>query len=172
MITTIKFAKLHQDAKIPTKRYEDAGLDLYPVFDTPYMVILPHETFVISTGLCAALDPEYCLIIKERSSTGSKGIGVRAGVIDSGYRGDIGVAITNHNNVPIIIIKKDTPKEAVNHYSSHIIDENAIYYPYEKAIAQALVVPVPEVEIEEYTVEEINNIPSERGIGAYGSSSK
>lgn len=162
MITTIKFAKLHQDAKIPTKRYEDAGLDLYPAFDESLITIMPHETKIISTGLCSAFDPEYCLIIKERSSTGSKGIGVRAGIIDSGYRGNIGVAITNHNTVPLTIIKEGTP----------IPDMLAITYPYEKAIAQALVVPVPEVETEEYTVEEINNIPSERGTGAYGSSGK
>ena len=45
-------------------------------------------------------------------------------------------------------------------------------YPYEKAICQALVVPVPTVEVEEYTYEELKAIPSQRGNGALGSSGK
>jgi DUTP diphosphatase len=51
-------------------------------------------------------------------------------------------------------------------------EANYILYPYEKAICQALVLPVPEVEIEEYTYEELKAIPSERGTGRLGSSGK
>ena len=45
-------------------------------------------------------------------------------------------------------------------------------YPYEKAICQALVVPVPVVDIEEITYDELKGIASERGTGALGSSGK
>lgn len=47
-----------------------------------------------------------------------------------------------------------------------------IVYPYEKAIAQLLVIPVPKVDVEEYTYEELKAIPSKRGMGALGSSGK
>ena len=45
-------------------------------------------------------------------------------------------------------------------------------YPYEKAICQALVIPVPEVTVEEITYDELKGIASERGTGALGSSGK
>ena len=45
-------------------------------------------------------------------------------------------------------------------------------YPYEKAICQALVVPVPTVDIEEITYDELKAISSDRGVGSLGSSGK
>ena len=45
-------------------------------------------------------------------------------------------------------------------------------YPYEKAIAQALVIPVPKVKIEETTYDELKEITSDRGMGSLGSSGK
>ena len=51
-------------------------------------------------------------------------------------------------------------------------DKSAILYPYSKAIAQALVIPVPEVNIEEISYNQLASIPSERGMGALGSSNK
>ena len=50
--------------------------------------------------------------------------------------------------------------------------EDVIVYPYTKAIAQALVVPVPKTSIEELSYDELKNIKSERGMGALGSSNK
>ena len=35
------FAKVREGAKIPTKRTEDAGRDLYPCFEQDFMVIHP-----------------------------------------------------------------------------------------------------------------------------------
>ena len=37
------WAKVKADAKVPQKRYEDAGYDLYPCFEEDYMVIEPHD---------------------------------------------------------------------------------------------------------------------------------
>lgn len=45
-------------------------------------------------------------------------------------------------------------------------------YPYEKAIAQALIIPVPKVKVEELTYNELKEIASDRGMGALGSSGK
>ena len=51
-----------------------------------------------STGIACALPTKYYFQVEERGSTGSKGIKKSAGVIDSGYRGEIFIAITNTTN--------------------------------------------------------------------------
>lgn len=175
MITTVKFAKTKPNAIIPTKRLEDAGYDVYPCFDEDYIIIKPHTTVIIPTGIASACDTDYCFVLHERSSTGTKGMAQRCGIIDSGYRGEWGVPITNTNDVPIIICKKEFI-DAVCDFTSISLypyrKSDYILYPYEKAICQALIISVPEVEIEEYTYEELKAIPSERGTGCLGSSGK
>lgn len=182
MQTTIKFAKVRPTAIIPTKRDEDAGYDIYANFDEDYMEISPHETVMIPTGIACACDIDYCLIIKERGSTGAKGMAQRSGIIDSGYRGEIIVPITNTNDKPIFIAKQNSVdytfysnpslKSTVKINNLTYNYNDIIVYPYEKAIAQLLVIPVPMVEVEEYTYEELKAIPSKRGMGALGSSGK
>lgn len=161
-MTTIKFAKTQEKAIIPTKRVEDAAFDIYACFEEDYITIEPHETKLIPTGIASACDTDYCIVLRERGSTGSKGLGLRCGVIDSGYRGEWFVAITNHNNFPYHISKADSKTTPV---------EGKIY-PYEKGIAQALIVPVPKVQTAEITYEDLQDIASERGSGKLGSSSK
>lgn len=164
MITTVKFAKIRPTATIPTKRTEDAGYDIYANFDEDYIVIPPHETKMIPTGIASACDIDYCFILKERGSTGSKGIAQRCGVIDSGYRNEWFIPITNTTNKRLYIVKNNT--------SINVNINNGFTYPYEKAICQAIIVPVPYAEIEEYTYEELKAIPSQRGGGCLGSSNK
>ena len=163
-MTKIKFAKVKEDAKIPTKRVEDAAFDIYACFEEDYIKIPAHTTVLVPTGIASACDADYCIILKERGSTGSKGLGVHAGVIDSGYRGEYFVAIGNNNNDDYYIVKegKEFPRKSS-------FDK---VYPYEKAIAQALVLPVFELDIEEISYEELQTIPSERGTGKLGSSNK
>lgn len=168
MITAIKFAKVRPTAIIPTKRIEDAGFDIYANFEEDFRIIPPHETRIIPSGIACACDTDYCLILKERGSTGTKGMAQRCGVIDSGYRGEIGIPITNTTEAPIVISKTDSIEDIFG----EIAPSNVIIYPYEKAIAQALVIPVPVVDVEEYTYEELKAIPSSRGLGALGSSGK
>mgnify|MGYP000734891585 FL=1 len=84
MNTTVKFAKVRPTAVIPTKRDEDAGFDIYADFEDDFIIIDPHTTTLIPTGIASACDVDYCFILKERGSTGSKGIAQRCGVIDSG----------------------------------------------------------------------------------------
>lgn len=163
MHTTIKFAKVRPTAIIPTKRDEDAGYDIYANFDENFIVINPHTTRIIPSGIACVCDMDYCFIIKERGSTGTKGMAQRCGVVDSGYRGEIGIPITNTTDHKIFICKSGC---SVAHTADDFI------YPYEKAIAQLLVIPVPTVDIEECTYEELKAIPSNRGVGALGSSGK
>lgn len=163
MMTTVKFAKTNPNAIIPTKRDEDAGFDLYACFEERGIMIQPFSTKLVPTEIAAACDKDYYIQIEERGSTGSHGIKVSSGIIDSGYRDSIFVAITNCNSKPIIIDKGTKEYTETDEY---------IYYPYSKAIAQMIVHQLPEVEVEEYTYEELKAIPSTRGIGSLGSSGK
>ena len=169
MHTTVKFAKVRPTAKIPTKRVEDAGYDIYADFEEPFILINPHETVMIPTGIASACDADYCFVLKERGSTGTKGIAQRCGIIDSGYRDEWFVPITNTTDDYIMIAKSDDVNTDV---FGSIPMKKIIRYPYEKAICQALIIPVPTVDVEEYTYEELLAIPSSRGTGALGSSGK
>ena len=169
MHTTVKFAKVRPTAKIPTKRVEDAGYDIYADFEEPFILINPHETVMIPTGIASACDTDYCFVLKERGSTGTKGMAQRCGIIDSGYRSEWFVPITNTTDDYIIISKSDDMSTDV---FGSLPMKMIIRYPYEKAICQALVIPVPTVDVEEYTYEELLAIPSNRGTGALGSSGK
>ena len=185
MKANVKFAKIRPEAQIPSKRLEDMGFDIYACFDEDYIEIGPHETKLIPTGIASSCDPEYGFVLRERGSTGSKGIALRCGVIDSGYRNEWFVGLTNTAECSIVISKLnkfDTVAlickevgfdfELSSKEEKEEISESFILYPYTKAIAQALVIPVPEVEVEELSYEDLQAIPSERGLGALGSSGK
>lgn len=163
-MSKIYFAKTKENAIIPTKRKEDAGYDIYACFEEPYIIIRPHETRIIPTGIASVCNENYCFILKERGSTGTKGVAQRSGVIDSGYRGEWLVPVTNTTERAIIIHKKN--------YDPHSLISDCIAYPYEKAICQALVIAVPDLESEEISYEELKKMKSERGSGLLGSSGK
>lgn len=190
MEVNVKFAKVRPDAIIPSKCDEDMGFDIYACFDEDYMVIEPHETKLIPTGLASACDPGYGFLLFERGSTGSKGIARRCGVIDSGYRGEWFVGLTNTTNKKLYISKIEKEKIVDELYDADGMGkawgslfskvapirgslENGItVYPYSKAIAQALIFPVPKVNKDVLSYEDLLAISSERGCGALGSSGK
>ena len=157
------FAKVREDAIVPSKRDEDAGYDIYANFEEPEMIIPAHQTKLIPTGIAAAVPNGYYLQVEERGSTGAQGIKKSAGVIDSGYRGEIFIAITNANGRYVVISKKATKVDT---------DGPMIVYPYGKAIAQLIVHEVPTMQVEEITYDDLLHIKSERGTGALGSSRK
>ena len=163
----LKFAKTREGAVIPSKRDEDAGYDIYACIEDT-IVIMPHTTEIVPSGIAAAIEPEYCLLLQERGSTGTKGIAQRCGVIDSGYRGEIMVPLTNTTDRPILLYNP----EKVSNTVAFVGAVEPIRYPTNKAITQALVLPVPKVEVEEITYDELLAIPSERGTGRLGSSGK
>lgn len=182
--STIVWAKGHPDTIIPTKRDEDACRDIYARFDEDIFIFAPHETKMIPTDLHCAMPEEYALKLWERGSTGSIGLGLRAGVIDSGYRGKIFVATTNLNGHHIVIARKEWIEEnelifgrlyqnklvAFDESPDQYID--VLFYPYEKAICQAHVVEVLELQSEEITLDELLAIDSERGETKLGESGK
>lgn len=169
-MTNIYFSKLNKDAVIPVKRDEDAGYDIYPCFVDDYLMIYPGGTVKISTGIASYFPKEYCIIIKERGSTGSIGLGQRSGVIDSGYRNEWLLPVTNHSNKPILILKNDfrNTKEYEELTKSHDVVE----YDYKKAIAQALLIPVPQSQSVEISYDELLEFKSERMLDGFGSTNK
>ncbi|MDU4325697.1 MAG: dUTP pyrophosphatase [Clostridium celatum] len=162
------FAKVRKNAVIPTKTEENAGRDLYACFDEDYIVILPLETKMIPTGIATAFGPEFYAQIQERGSTGSKGIKFGAGVIDSGYRGEWFVPITNCNEKILIIAKYPDSNEVKRLYPG----KDKIIYPYSKAIAQFVMIEVPKFIEKVVSLEDLQLIKSERGLGILGSSGK
>ena len=177
--TELVFAKVKPEAKIPSKRMEDGAYDVYACFEEDYIVIRPHETKLIPTGIATAFTPDYVAIVKERGSTGTKGMGQRAGVIDSGYRGEWFLPITNHNDYTLVIAKDEDqflhgePGWVEAEYGDEeYLERGFELYPYEKAIGQFIMVEVPRLTTKEISFEELQAIPSERGAGALGSSGK
>lgn len=190
MPINVKFAKVRPNAKIPSKRDEDMGFDIYACFEQDYICIPAHETKLIPTGIASSCENGYGFVLRERGSTGSKGIALRAGVIDSGYRNEWFVGLTNTTNATLYISKlskEEMKQRYIDNFMHGLLNEDerkrfegmlslefdtCIFYPYNKAIAQALVLPVPKVTIEEMAYEELQQIASERGLGALGSSGK
>lgn len=156
------FARKTSDVKLPSKRVEDAGYDIYAYTEEDSITIGIHETKLIPTGVFTAISDDFVIVVKDRGSN-HFGLQTMCGVIDSGYRGEIFIALTNTTDKKIII-SKDSEKTTVL--------EDVILYPLSKGIAQLLVLPVPKMTIEELTIEELQAIPSERGTGKIGSSGK
>ena len=106
----VKFAKIKENAKIPSKGSEyAAGYDLSACIDNP-ITILPHTTVKIGTGLSIQPPHGYFGAIFARSGLATKQ-GLRpancVGVCDEDYTGEYIVAIHNDTDEPRIIHKDD-----------------------------------------------------------------
>jgi dUTP pyrophosphatase len=161
-VDDIKFARKDSSVKFPTKRNEDGCYDVYAHITEDFM-IPPHTNELVPTGLYSAFDKKYRIAIRERGSNTRASMIVMAGQIDSGYRGEWFVSIYNGCNKDIVLS---------NNIDRVFDNGNAIYIPTSKAIAQFAVEYVPVVNLSEISVEELQKIDSERGIGALGSSNK
>lgn len=139
MILDIKL--LSNTAKAPRKNYNsDAGFDL---FSDEEVVLLAGAVTKVKTKVSMSIPDGYCGIIKDRSSLGSGGIHVFAGVIDSAYRGEIIICLFNSRISEYRVLAGDK-------------------------IAQMLIVPVPNVNIN--VVESLET--SDRGDNGFGSSGR
>ena len=164
----IYWDKLNMMAKVPNKRDEDAGFDIYS--DSAEDIVLkPNETKFFSTGLRSAFPKEFWVEIKERGSTGAVGLSVRSGVIDSGYRGEWKIMLTNVNKYPVIFSHS---VDKVTYVKSKIFKNKIkkVIYPLSKAIAQAVVIPLPHIECRPW--DETKVAASERGQTGWGASGK
>lgn len=155
--------KLDPRAKIPQKAHkEDLGFDLYAI-DLPISV-MPGETVMLHTGLRSIFDTSYGAIVKER---GSSPLHIRAGVVEGNYRGEWIIKMTNTANKPVLF------KEDIN---KGYEDDEFIYYPSTKAVAQIIFIKNHEVEsVEIFDDTWQHHVDSEinvRGEGGFGSSGK
>ena len=136
----IKVKKISTSAITPTKANEfDAGWDLYASEDA---IIDPSKTELISTDISFAIPDGYVGLIWDRSGMAAKrGLHRFAGVIDSGYRGEVKVCLWNSSDKYCVI--------------------NA-----GERIAQILFQEVPS-----FTMVEVNSLDdTDRGTGGFGSS--
>lgn len=182
----IKISKIDKNVITPTKRDEDMGYDIYSYFHDNYMILKPHKVTMIPTGIYSSFSKNYGIILKERGSTGTKNIGQRCGVIDSGYRDEWFVPLSNHNFNIVILYKDSKDKDEDMKIKENIlkgINKNIfkrlynsifkpIFYPCSKAISQAIIINSIESNIQEITSMELMNIDSERGKGKLGDSGK
>jgi len=143
----IEIKKLRPEAVIPTSgsKYA-AGYDLYACPEEEKVVIAPHTTAKIGTGLSIAVPEGYFGAVFARSGLAAKQ-GLRpancVGVCDSDYRGEYIVALHNDTDGEQVISKGDR-------------------------IAQLVVMPYLSVEFEEK--DELSE--TERGAGGFGSTGK
>ena len=165
-----------EGVEVPTKSEEDLGFDVKAHFDEDEMVFKPFETKLVPTGLYTAVDANWGLIAKEKGSTGKLGMRCGAGVIDSGYRGEIFIALTNDNPHYLVITKDHITKPVMGkiveqHPSNPNLSEEkeAMFYPYSKGICQLIVVRNPRIKSTVISIEELQQIPSKRGTGKLGS---
>lgn len=139
---TIKVKKLEPKAIIPTRANQsDAGWDLYSVASRN---MAPNQRVIYRTGLSFEIPEGYVGLVWPRSGLATKeGVDVLAGVVDSGYRGEVMVCLLN-TGVRYVEIKEGD------------------------RIAQILFQEVPHFQLQE--VETLQN--SDRGEGGFGSTGK
>jgi len=137
----VRVKLLSGDARVPAKAHSgDAGWD---IFASEAAEVGPGETKIIKTGIALEIPSGWYGQIKSRSGLGAKGLIVTAGVVDSGYRGEVGVVVVNGNKGP----------------------EGSFSFSPGDKIAQMVFLPVPDVEIN--LTESLNG--SARGQGGFGS---
>ena len=143
MNNAVSVKKLDIDAHIPTKTHkDDAGWDLY---SNENAVVYPGDKMVVKTGIALGIPRGYYGRIAPRSGLAvKKGIDVLAGVVDAGYRNEIGVVLINHHTDNQFAITKGD------------------------RIAQIIFERVDPFDLEE--VAELDS--AERGMGGFGSSGK
>ena len=92
----IYFEKLDPDVKIPEYNHDDdAGMDIY---SNEQVTIRPKETIAVKTGLKLEIPKGYEIQVRPRSGISLKTpmrVANAPGTIDSGYRGEIKVILTN-----------------------------------------------------------------------------
>ena len=137
----LKVKRIHEDAKLPLYQHKgDAGLDIFSSVDC---ILEKGEVKPIPSGIKVAIPKGYVGLIWDKSGISLKGVHRLAGVVDSGYRGEVRVVMVNLGDEPFVIEKG-------------------------MKIAQLLIQPVSEVEVVE--AEELED--TSRGEEGFGSTGK
>lgn len=87
----------------PAKR-GDAGIDLRAQVATP-RTIEAGQRWVVRAGLSLAIPAGHVGLVLPRSGLArDHGVASTVGVIDSGYRGEVGVTLINHGQQPYTVV--------------------------------------------------------------------
>ena len=141
----VKIKKLNENAVIPTRGSEyAAGYDLYACMDSNESILIkPHQTVKIHTGIAMKLPAGYFGAVFARSGVATKR-GLRpancVGVCDEDYIGEVIVSLHNDSNVEQMVVGGER-------------------------VAQYVVIPYQTVAFTE--VDELEE--TERGAGGFGS---
>jgi dUTP pyrophosphatase len=99
----LRVKRLHAGARLPVVAHpgEDLGYDIFALEET---VLAPRVTVKLRTGIAVeARHPEtgmpLGLLVRDRSSMAARGLATTGGVIDSGYRGEVLIVMTNLGDV-------------------------------------------------------------------------
>jgi len=135
--------RLRAEAVVPERAYAgDAGLDLA---SCERIELAPGERALVGTGLAVAIPEGYAGFVQPRSGLAARhGLTIvnSPGLVDSGYRGELRVALLNTDASEPFVVEPGM------------------------RIAQLVVLPIPELELSE-----VDELPSsERGVRGFGSS--
>ena len=89
--------------KAPYKLVKDDGDQGWDIKSIQNKAIGPGATVLIRTGLYLELEPNCYADVRPRSGLSSKGILCHLGLVDSGYRGEIKVCLTNLTSLPHLV---------------------------------------------------------------------
>ena len=107
----IKVIKTHPDAVLPTANNKEPGTgdSGYDLVSVERVEITKGSSEVVPVGLTLAdMTPGYWLRIEPRSGLGFKhSLQPHLGVIDNGYRGDLGVKLYNFGNKDYVVSPGD-----------------------------------------------------------------
>jgi dUTP pyrophosphatase len=143
----MEVTRIDANAKLPTRATAGAaGYDLYSIEDKH--VPVSGGATLVRTGLKMAIPPGLYGRIAPRSGLALKhGLTTGAGVIDSDYRGEVGVLLFNHGVGTYNIKKGDR-------------------------IAQIIFERIATPELVEVTPDQFDGSATERSAGGYGSTGK
>ena len=99
----LRVKRIHPEAKLPVYGHPgDAGLDLFSVVDRE---LAPGEVFAVPTGIQIAIPADHVGLVWDKSGISLQGVHRLAGVVDSGYRGEVQVVMINLSAVPFAVKK-------------------------------------------------------------------
>ena len=92
----VKFKKFSSNARLPTK--STVGSAFFDVYSAKGVLLLPGETKTADFDLGIQFSKKYVCRIYPTSNLSSKPLFVGGGVVDSNYRGNISVILTNFSS--------------------------------------------------------------------------
>ena len=144
----LKFAK-PRPVKSPRKAYDtDAGIDFFVPEDFEQTELYPGDDIKIPSGILVNVPLDHALVFFNKSGVATEdNLFVGACVVDEGYQGEVHLHVFNGGSTPVSI----SP---------------------DKTLIQALLLPVPSVEMIETKARDIFSTETSRGEGGFGSSNR